>query len=222
MTCFKTFIYVCSIFGCQSIYALKQVEVNFVFSTNNLESKKFDNLKQIQNEIEILNQYFVSKDNSKIFEFKLNQYIPYSSFRERGCKLHDILNQKQPIKVQEVKSNFNTCFARKNKQIYIFIYDAYNQKSDSKDQTSWGFNNGSRPFILLDWQRLNYNNQAALPHEMGHAFGLRHVCVVGAKYQDSTNIMASAGCGLGSGGQRNIGFDPQQLKIILNSFNSMN
>jgi hypothetical protein len=50
---------------------------------------------------------------------------------------------------------------------------------------------------------------------MGHAFGLGHECVPGARRTTSTNIMASADCGKGSGGLRDIGFNATQVKIIL-------
>ena len=121
MNFLKPFAYLSTVFICQNLYALDQVQVNVVFATNSLEAQQFDHLKQIQKEIMILNQFFVSESNDKIFEFKLNQYMPYAAFKERNCKLHEVLNQNQPINVSEVKSAFNTCFTEKNKQIYMYM-----------------------------------------------------------------------------------------------------
>jgi len=84
-----------------------------------------------------------------------------------------------------------------------------------KDATGHGRRNSGRPFVFLDWQRLNHGDQAAEEHEMGHAFGLEHICVPGATRQTPTNIMASADCGKGSGGLRNLGFNEQQTATIL-------
>ena len=56
---------------------------------------------------------------------------------------------------------------------------------------------------------------------MGHAFGLRHVCVSKAQRQDSTNIMASAGNCDGSGGKRDLGFTKAQTDIINSKFKQM-
>ena len=50
--------------------------------------------------------------------------------------------------------------------------------------------------------------------EMGHAFGLEHVCAPGATVKTPTNIMASADCKKGSGGLRNIGFDSEQAGTV--------
>jgi len=68
---------------------------------------------------------------------------------------------------------------------------------------------------LIDWERLSCNIQNPEAHEMGHAFGLYHVSVPGAKPQSSTNIMCSTEHGFGSGGKRNIGFTEAQTAIIL-------
>ncbi len=50
---------------------------------------------------------------------------------------------------------------------------------------------------------------------MGHAFGLGHIAVPGAKMNSPTNIMASRQYGFGSGGKRNIGFTEAQKAIII-------
>lgn len=196
--------------------ALPTVKVNFVFATNHVEAQKFDHLDQMKKELDILNRYFVSETNQPIFKFELNQYIPYQKFKQLKCNLSKVLESPKAIERSVLIENFQQCFPSKTKkpEVYVFIFDGYNPKLGFKAADSWGFHNGGRPLVLLDWERLNYRVQAALPHEMGHAFGLRHVCIKGAKLKDATNLMASKGGCDGSGGQRNIGFNDQQLKII--------
>ncbi len=50
---------------------------------------------------------------------------------------------------------------------------------------------------------------------MGHAFGLGHLCIAHATIDTPTNIMASTQNCEGSGGQRNIGFDDDQVATIM-------
>ena len=104
---------------------------------------------------------------------------------------------------------------RDKKAINFYIYDSYNSTSKYDDITSHGKRNSNWPYVLIDWQRLNNNIQNPEPHEMGHAFGLYHVAVPGAKMDSPTNIMASIGYGFGSGGRRNIGFTEAQEAIII-------
>ncbi len=93
---------------------------------------------------------------------------------------------------------FNAC--DDPRAINVYVYDSYAERGGFADVTSHGRRNSNRPYLLLDWERLGHKVQGAEEHEMGHAFGLEHVCAPGAKPKTSTNIMASADCGLGSGG----------------------
>ncbi|ENU31281.1 MULTISPECIES: hypothetical protein [unclassified Acinetobacter] len=197
-------------------HTLPVVYVSFVYTTNTPKAKEFDNKNQMLREISILNQYFVDENNQKIFRFKPYRYYSYQNFSQRKCDLAYQLNQPRSLVTENIPDAVKRCFPhRKEKEVLFIIYDSYNEKFKYRDVTSWGFRNGGQPFILIDWQRLNYRIQAATPHEMGHAFGLRHVCAPGAKLKDSTNIMTSADCKLGSGGQRNIGFNREQVSTIL-------
>lgn len=197
--------------------ALPIVKVNFVFATNQVEAQKFDNLDQIKKEVDILNRYFVTDKKQPIFKFELDRYISYKQFEKMQCNLRTELEKPKVVDRSDVLQQFQQCFNSEKPvpEIYVFIFDGYNSKLGFKAADSWGFHNSGRPVVLLDWERLNYNVQAALPHEMGHAFGLRHVCIKGAKFKDATNLMASKGGCDGSGGQRNIGFNSHQVKIIL-------
>lgn len=202
--------------------ARPDIFVNFVFATSTPEAQKYNNEQQMHKEIEILNQYFVTEDHQPIFKFVFKRFISYQDFQQMDCELSKVLEQRQNIEHLQVTEAFNQCFTAQANEVYFFIYDAYSDKQALKSTTSWGFNNASHPFILIDWERLNYNIQAAEPHEMGHAFGLRHVCEPGTTPRDATNIMASAGNGCkGSGGKRNKGFTDQQLETILNHYQKL-
>lgn len=197
------------------------VPVTFVFTTNNPSAAQFDNFTQMRKEISILNKYYLDDQGKKIFNFKLNRYIPYKEFSKLHCDLKQQINQPYPISTETIPAIVNTCFPKRtaSKEVIVFIYDAYSTKWKFEDVTSRAFRNNGKPFILLDWNRLNYNIQAGSVHEMGHVFGLKHVCAPKATKRTPTNIMTSAECKLGSGGLRNLGFTPVQLQTILSTYN---
>ncbi len=199
---------------------LPVVNVSFVFTTNRPEAQRFDHKKQMNKELAILNQYFVDENNRKIFRFKMHRYYSYQDFSKRKCDLANHLNQPKSLMADNIPAAVQNCFPRrKSKEVLFFIYDAYGDKLKYADITSWGFRNRGQPFILIDWERLNYQIQAASVHEMGHAFGLGHVCTPNATKATPTNIMSSYDCKLGSGGRRNLGFTREQLSIMLNNYN---
>lgn len=198
---------------------LPVVYVSFIFTINRPQAKILDTRLQMYKELEILNRYFLDENNQKIFKFKINHYYSYHDFTKRKCDLANQINQPTTIVTDHIPNAVRTCFPRrKSKEVLFIIYDAYNEKLKYSDVTSWGFRNQGQPFILIDWQRLNYQTQAATVHEMGHAFGLGHVCTPKATKTTPTNIMSSYDCKLGSGGLRNLGFNDEQLKIILDNY----
>lgn len=199
---------------------LPVVNVSFIVTSNRPEVKYLDRKAQMYKELAILNQYFVDENNQKIFKFKIHRYYSYQDFSKRKCDLANQLSQSKAIVPDNLPSAVRTCFPRrKSKEVLFIIYDSYGEKLKDADITSWGFRNQGQPFILIDWQRLNYQTQAASIHEMGHAFGLSHVCSPKATKNTPTNIMSSYDCRLGSGGLRNLGFNKEQLNIMLNNYN---
>ena len=198
---------------------LPVVNVSFVFTINRPQAKALDTQIQMYKELNLLNRYFVDEHNHKIFKFKMNRYYSFQDFKKRQCDLANRLNQPRPLIEESIPHAVKSCFPhRKTKEVFFIIYDAYNTKLKYSDITSLGFRNHGQPFILIDWQRLNYQTQSAEVHEMGHAFGLGHVCAPHATKQTPTNIMASYDCGKGSGGLRNLGFNAQQLQTILKNY----
>lgn len=198
---------------------LPVVNVSFIVTSNRPEIKALDNKTQIYKELAILNRYFVDENNHKIFKFKIHRYYSYEDFSKRKCDLTNHLNQPAALIPDNIPHSVKECFPRrKSKEVLFIIYDSYGEKQKYADITSWGFRNQGQPFILIDWERLNYQTQAASIHEMGHAFGLEHVCSPKATKTTPTNIMSSYDCRLGSGGLRNLGFTAEQLKIILENY----
>jgi hypothetical protein len=127
-------------------------------------------------------------------------------------------DSQDPYDTEGYAQVFNQCDHTKVRDPYainFYVYDSFSPTVGYKDQTCHGKRNSNRPYMLIDFERLNHRDQSPEEHEMGHAFGLDHVGVPGAAKKDSTNIMTSAGLGFGSGGRRNRGFTVAQTAIIL-------
>lgn len=201
----------------------KEVYVNFVVLTKNEVAHKLISKNTFYDEIKILNRYFVTEKREKIFNFKFKNSYFYDEIKDSNCeflKYGDIKNYSS----KEVSKLYWKCADRRvrdPKAINFYIVDSYSKEKGYKSGTSHGKNAGNHPFVLIDYERLNHTGQSPEEHEMGHAFGLGHLCYENATRRTSTNIMASAGNCKGSGGLRDIGFNEKQLKTINEQYKKM-
>lgn len=193
-------------------------DVNFVLLSRNPAVNSTVTKEAALNEIDILNTYFKAKNRSSIIQFRLKNYSTYNDIKSSECDFIKIGDYTGRYYSQQWQALFNKCKDLRvvdPTAINFYINDSFSEKKGFKDKTSHGINNKNRPYIILDWERLNHRIQSPEEHEMGHAFGLGHECAPEATINTSTNIMASADCGKGSGGKRNIGFNDNQVKTIL-------
>lgn len=193
-------------------------DIHFVVMTQRDGIENKTSVQQLQREVDILNEYFVGANGVHPVKFRYKGQRTIRELNDSSCmeflRLGDTAAEFDWDRWTDM---FNSCSDPRvvdPNAINFYVYDAYSREEGFKDRTSRGRNNGSRPFIFLDWERLNHQTQSPEEHEMGHVFGLAHVCAEGATLDTPTNIMASHDCGKGSGGRRNIGFDEGQLKII--------
>lgn len=197
---------------------LPTFDVHLVVLTSNAGAQQVATRDQLRREVDILNEFFAAENREPLVRFRFKSATLFPETRRSSCKLKDLGDVRGPLDTGHAAELFNTCddpHIRDPRAINFYVYDAYAPGSGFKDATGHGRRNSGRPFVFLDWQRLNHGDQAAEEHEMGHAFGLEHICVPGATRQTPTNIMASADCGKGSGGLRNLGFNEQQTATIL-------
>ena len=192
--------------------------LHFCVLTRNPRAHERATLAQCQAEVGIFNRSFVTLEGKPLVKFVFQGYSSYADVKGSPCEFLDLVDSTTPYSNGAVTKAFNACQVAKIRNrgaINVYIYDSHSAKAGFGDQTSHGIRNSNRPLVLIDWQRLGGKLQNAEAHEMGHAFGLGHVGVPGAKGQTSTNIMASSGEGYGSGGQRNLGFSESQASVIL-------
>jgi hypothetical protein len=197
---------------------LPQFDVHFAVITRNPGAHRVATREQLEKEVEILNAHFVSEQRHAVVVFKLKSVALYGEIKDSACELVGLGDSAQNFDSGLADRAFNACaepLVRDPHAINFYVYDAYAGATGFADATGHGRRNSNRPYVFLDWKRLNHAGQAPEEHEMGHAFGLGHECVPGATPRTSTNIMASAECGKGSGGMRDLGFNARQVESIL-------
>lgn len=201
-------------------------KVHFTVLTSDASAIAKATKEQMKKEVTILNDYFVSKSRGKIVTFTFKSASLYADIQNSSCDLVRMSNDGRAYDSGAWEAAIDACSDPKvvdPNAINFFVYD--NFVGGYGDTTSRGKLNSHHPYVLIDWQRLEHINQSPEEHEMGHAFGLDHVCNPTATSTTSTNIMASSGdypdangnmvdCP-GSGGLRDIGFRQPQVDIIV-------
>jgi hypothetical protein len=194
------------------------LDIHFAVITKNPKAHRVATLAQLHKEVELLNTYFVTEHRKPIVRFRLKSSSFYDQVKHSNCEFVHLGDTTRTYSSDGWAELFNRCNDVKLKDpkaINFYIYDSYSEKRGFADQNGHGKRNSNRPYVLIDWERLDHKTQSPEEHEMGHALGLGHVCSPGAKQNSPTNIMSSADCGKGSGGLRDIGFDDEQVKTIL-------
>ncbi|GAB4218093.1 MAG: metalloprotease [Rhodoferax sp.] len=197
--------------------AANAVDVHFAVLTQRSAALAAATEAQMHTEVDILNRYFVGADGSHPVQFNYKG-TTFAADVSGACPTLTRLGDAR------AEYDYNTLMAAYTgcgdarlvdpKAINIYVYDSYTRADGFDDITSHGIHNDGHPLILLDWERLNHTTQSPEEHEMGHAFGLGHVCVPGAGYTTPTNIMTSFYDCDGGNGLRNLGFTPEQLATI--------
>ena len=184
-------------------------DVHFAVITARPEAARAATHAALRREVAILNRRFVDAEGRPVVRFRFKEARVFDEVRGSSCRFVALGDSREPYDSDGWAEAFNACAdpkVRDPKAINFYVY--------ASDGTCHGKRNSGRPYVLIDWVRLGHQGQSPEEHEMGHAFGLDHVCVPGAKMETSTNIMASSECGQGSGGRRDLGFTAEQVGVI--------
>ena len=195
-----------------SSHAKEVFSLKFVVLVPDIDRTRM--LHSIDNELDRLNAHF-SVVGTVAFEQRL--VVWFEDVKGSSCELVNHGTKAQPYDFKRWAALFDGCSDLRitsDGAIVVYVIDAFSEANGFREQNSHGRMNGYKPVLFLDYERVLSGSQNPLVHEMGHAFGLGHVCAVGAVRQSSTNPMASADCGLGSGGMRNLAFDEDQILTI--------
>lgn len=184
--------------------------------------------------VEALNRRFTGADgpicgSRGCVRFSYGSHDWLSEVKEHSCAKLEAVSAPTRSEHMEggyLKRAVNSCHnprLRRDRAINVYIYDSCKWADgdwNCDKRTGHGaFNRQSdgvfRNYVFLDYQRvmlpggtpdLDRVRQAAEEHEMGHAFGLVHLCSQEVNNTRSeSNIMQSAACAP-SGGRRNMPF----------------
>jgi hypothetical protein len=192
--------------------------IHFCVLTRNPAAHRAATIEQCRKECEIINSTFRAADGRALARFTFQGFSAYADIADSDSELLRFGDSNVPYESGAVARAFNACTdarVRDRRAINFYIYNSYSPEKGFQDDTSHGTRNSNRPYLLIDWTRLDNRGQNPGAHEMGHAFGLEHVGVPGATMATETNIMTSVGEGFGSGGTRNLGFTEAQAAVIL-------
>ena len=192
--------------------------LHFCVLTRNPEANKVATLVQCRKECDIANKTFVTHDGDPLVRFVFKGYSSFSDIQQAGSEMIRFGDSMEALDGRLVEQAFNACRDRRVRDpqaINVYVYDAYSNRRKFADLTSVGRRNSNRPFIFLDWQRLDNKIENPEAHELGHAFGLPHVGVPGATKTSATNIMNSFLEKFGQNGLRTHGFTEAQTALIL-------
>ena len=201
--------------------ALPVVKVNFVFATTTPQAQKYNNKETMLKQIQKLNAYFKTAHQQQIFQFKLNTFSDLDQTQQSKCNFFKLINRPATLDPYEAMNAFNQCFDKQKGTVHFVIFDGYSEQNKLNSISSWGFNNNNNPFVLIDWYQLKPSNSSTDAHEMGHAFGLTHVCDAGVQANENSNIMTSSRCSGGNSGKQNLGFNKKQLDTILKHYQKL-
>ncbi len=215
--------------------------VNFVIVTDNGSAGMMTSYRAMEEIVWTLNLYFAAEDQrnttskKKLVNFELKSYVRYNRAESIGGDLFNTLNTNSVYRGDVIQQQFNSELStviRDPEAINVYIYDSGQDGDIGADRDGHGRYNSGKPYILLDYHRINKRINAAEEHEMGHAFGVAHICnsMISEKTQ-SSNIMTSEGkypceggivpvsdqceCTAGKTGKRDNGFTPEQAQVIL-------
>ncbi len=213
--------------------------IHFVIMTDQLTGSDASIEGLMRDQIDTLNRYFTEEDSAfppdnrrRIVTFSYKSTTFYQEALNMGGATVDFLTPNFDF---DDRHDFQSLFNAENRSrlrdpnaINIYIVDAQNTSN------SHAKNNSNRPYIFLDYARINgdANRVGVQEHEMGHCFLLDHECIPSASSSSSTNFMASAGdyqdnadcmwtggvstvdCSE-SGGTRDLGLDACQTQVVL-------
>jgi hypothetical protein len=138
-------------------------DIHFVILTKNASAQQIATISQLRREVDILNEFFVTAARQPLVNFRFKSATLYTEVQGADCQLARLGDLQSPLNTERVVDLFNACAdsrARDPHAINFYVYDAYAPGAGFADATGHGRRNANRPFVFVDWRRLNHGDQA--------------------------------------------------------------
>lgn len=136
--------------------------------------------------VDDLNKEFRSEAGEQLVRFHLQAVVPWLDIKDSPC---------EAVKLAFAGKNFAPALKacddpriRRPKAVNVYIYEPWLQNED-RTMTSHGRVGSFGPYALIHWK--SHHKFDLLWHELGHAFGLPHVCTSPRPAGTHWNIMAT-------------------------------
>lgn len=168
---------------------LPEFPVHFVVIDGSEEVAAVATLEQMHREIEILNTYFVTEDKRPLVRFRFKSAAFFDDIENTACSFVDSANEGMYIgRWANLYKECADTKLRDPRAVNFVIFDSYTDAQGWRSRRSRGATYGGVPVVFIDYQALGHKGSLE-EHEMGHAFGLGHICDSTLTEDGGQNIM---------------------------------
>jgi hypothetical protein len=142
--------------------------------------------ERFKSHVDKLNTEFRSQTGEQLVNFRLRSALQYLEVKDADC---DAMKQAAAGKpFMHLVGKCKDPRIRAPKAVNVYIYAPPDDSGDGSI-SSYGGHNSNGPYALIHWK--SYHDFNKLWHELGHAFGLPHVCSSPRPEGAHWNIMAT-------------------------------
>lgn len=195
----SSFAVVCALASGAALAAVPEFDVHVTVMTEKLQgpsgNKGADGMQRRsekirerwQSHVERLNEEFRAESGEPLARFRLHSLTLHSEAKDAKCEALELAARGESFTQAVLKCD--DAKIRQPGAVNIYVYAPRSADGETQHFTSRGGHNNKGPFALIHWKMSHDFN--TVWHELGHAFGLPHVCSSPRPAGAHWNIMAT-------------------------------
>lgn len=140
-----------------------------------------------QSHVDRLNEEFRAESGEQLVRFRLSSVTLHGEARNSKCAAVQLAAQGGDF--SKAVARCEDSMIRQPGAVNIYVYAPQTAEGQPHRMVSRGGHNNEGPFALIHWRQ--YHDFNTVWHELGHAFGLPHVCSSPRPEGTHWNIMAT-------------------------------